>query len=129
MQELAFNTKRRLLIISIGIYVICGLLFIRLFYLQFIRGADYFRQSMDNRTQIIKMPAYRSIVYDRSGENKLAFNRKSLSITAIPANLPEDNEQKEIVLSNASVLLGMSVEEIKNILKEQALWINILRLF
>ena len=90
MQELAFNTKQRLFVFSIVIYAICSLLFIRLFYLQFIRGSEYYRQAMQNRTQVIKVPANRSVIYDRNGENKLAYNRKSLCITAIPANLPED---------------------------------------
>ena len=121
MQELAHKTKTRLTIIIGIIYAVCGLLFIRLFTIQLIQGSMYYKQAMENRTQIIKVPANRSILYDRNGENKLAFNRKSMSIIAIPANLPEDQEQKSKVLSNLSVLLQMSVGEITNVLKEQAL--------
>lgn len=121
MQELAHRTKIRLTIIIGIIYVICGLLFIRLFTIQLIQGSMYYKQAMENRTQIIKIPANRSIIYDRNGENKLAYNRKSMSIIAIPANIPEEPEQRSVVLSNLSALLEMSVEEITNILKEQAL--------
>ncbi len=121
MQELASRTKSRLLTIFIIMYCLSGLLFIRLFYLQIINGREYYRQAMENRTQIIKIPAYRSEIYDRNGMNKLAYNRRSLSIIATPAYLPDNPEQKLKVLSNVSKLLGMSINDIEITLNEQAL--------
>lgn len=121
MQELALKTKSRLYIITAIIYALCFLLFIRLFYLQLIRGEVYYRQAMDNRTQTIKIAAYRSVILDRTGEYQLAFNRKSMSVIVVPANLPDDPDLREETLSNASELLAMKVDEIKTILKEQAL--------
>lgn len=121
MQELATKTKIKLNIIQGILYVFCGLLFIRLIYIQFIKGQDYYKQAMENRTQIIKVPAYRSVIYDRGKENKLAFNRKSMSVIAIPANIPEDPVIRETFFSNTSILLDMSIEEIKTTIKEQAI--------
>jgi len=121
MQELAYKTKFRLLILSIIIYGFSALFFLRLFYLQIIRSRDYYRQALQNRTQVIKIPAFRSVIYDRNGINKLAYNRKSLSIIATPAYLPEDPEKRTKVLSNASILLGMSLKEIETTIAEQAI--------
>ncbi len=121
MQELAYKTKIRLNIITVIIYFLCFIIFMRLIYLQLIRGEEYYRQAQENRTQIIKIPAYRSVIYDRSAENKLAYNRKSMSVIAIPANLPEDPSEREETLSNASLLLNIGVDQIETILKEQAL--------
>jgi penicillin-binding protein 2 len=121
MQELALKTKKRLFIIFIMIYSLACLLFIRLFYLQIISGREYYKQAMENRTQIIKIPAYRSIIFDRNGKNKLAFNRRSLSIIATPAYMPDNPVQKLKVLSNVSKLLGMPIDVIEMTLNEQAL--------
>lgn len=121
MQELAYRTKTKLSILTGIIFVLAGILFCRLFYLQLIRGADYYRQAQDNRRQIIKMPAFRSVIYDRSVQNRLAYNRKSMSVIVIPANLPEKKDEYAQVLKNASQLLGMSVEDITTTLKEQAI--------
>ncbi len=121
MQELTYKTKIRFFTIFLIIYCLSGLLFVRLFYLQIIHGREYYRQAMENRTQIIKIPAYRSIVYDRTCQNKLAFNRRSLSIIATPAYLPDDSSQRLKVLSNISRLINMTVNEIETTLNEEAL--------
>ncbi|OHD56256.1 MAG: penicillin-binding protein 2 [Spirochaetes bacterium GWF1_51_8] len=120
MQELSSKVKTRVNILAVVIYALVGILFIRLFYLQIIRGEDYLKQSLLNKTQIIKISAYRSVIYDRTKENKLAYNRKSLCVVVIPANLPEDPLQQENVLSNTSILLGMSVSNIKLKIQEEA---------
>ncbi len=121
MQELAYKTKIRLFTIFIIIYALAGLLFIRLFYLQIVRGREYYKQAMENRTQIIKLPAFRSVIFDRTIQNKLAFNRRSLSVIATPAYLPENSSQRLQVLSNVSRLLNIPVDEIETMLNEQAL--------
>jgi penicillin-binding protein 2 len=121
MQELATKTKTRLWIIAGIIYGLSALLLIRIFYLQFVMGAEYFRKAMENRTQMIPIQAYRSVILDRNETNRLAYNRKSLSILVVPAYLPENPQKREIVLSNAALLLEMTVESITNAIKEQAL--------
>ncbi|NPV01598.1 MAG: penicillin-binding protein 2 [Brevinematales bacterium] len=120
MQELSSKVKSRLNILTGIIYGLVGIILIRLFYLQIIRGEEYLKQSLSNKTQIIKIPAYRSVIYDRTKENKLAYNRKSLCIVVIPANLPEDPFEQETVLSNAAILLNMKIDEIKLKITEQA---------
>jgi penicillin-binding protein 2 len=120
MQEHGESTKIRLLFISIAVYLISGIMFVQLFTLQVVRGEAYLRQSEENRTQIIRIPAYRSIIYDRTRQNKLAHNRKSLAIVVIPSNLPENIEEKEATLSNASALLDIPIEQIKQTIDEQA---------
>lgn len=121
MQELAYKTKIRLFSIFVIIYCLSGILFIRLFYLQIIRGREYYRQAMENRTQVIKLPAFRSVIFDRTSQNRLAFNRRSLSVIATPAYLPDGSVQRMKVLSNISRLINMPIDDIETTLNEQAL--------
>ncbi len=121
MEEPSIERKTRSFIISIVIYALSGLLFVRLFILQIIQREKYYQQSEENRTQIINISAYRSVIYDTTEENKLAYNRRSLAIVCIPANLPRDGAEKERALSNVSALLGVSMAEISNMIAEQAL--------
>lgn len=121
MEETSLERKNKLFILSIVIYVLSGLIFIRLFILQIIQREKYYQQSEENRTQIITIPAYRSVVYDCTEENKLAYNRRSLAIVCIPANLPRDAVEKETALSNVSALLDIPISEISNMIAEQAL--------
>ena len=120
MQELSYKIKVRLIIVSSVIYVLSGLIFIRLFYLQMVRGDDYLRQSLQNKSQIIKTQAYRSVILDQTQTNKLAYNRKSICIVVIPANLPTDSNECEQVFSNTSLLIEVPVIEIKKLIQEQA---------
>lgn len=121
MQELTSKSKNRLFIISVVIYVLTFIMFSRLFVLQLIKGKSYLRQSERNKTQVIKIPAYRSIIFDRTKKNKLAYNRKSLSVVVIPANLPVDPIEKEKTLSNASALLNIPLDDLKITIEEQAI--------
>jgi penicillin-binding protein 2 len=121
MQELATRTKSKVWILTVIIFSFWVLLFMRVFYIQLIRGQDYYKQAMRNRAQMIKIPAYRSVIYDRNKEYKMAYNRKSLSIIATPAYLPDDEKQREEAISNLSELIEMSIDDINSILKEQAI--------
>ncbi len=121
MLEMTQKAKTRLLIINIIIYSFSLLMFFRLFYLQIIKGKDYYRESESNKLQPIRIPAYRSVLLDRTMNNKLAYNRKSLSIIVIPANLPKEEDKKEQVLSNLSLVINMPLDKIKLTLEELAL--------
>ncbi len=121
MLEMTQKAKTRLLIINIMIYSLSLLMFFRLFFLQIVKGKEYYKESESNKLQPIRIPAYRSIIFDRTKKNRLAYNRKSLSIVVIPANLPKDDIKKEEVLSNLALVINMPIENIKSTLEEQAL--------
>ena len=121
MQELSYRTKRKLTYIEIGIYIVVFFLFTRLFYMQFFKSGEYYKKALANQIQIIKIPAYRSIIYDRTKQTILAYNRRSIAVYLIPAHLPKDRTEQNMVLSNLSDILGLSVGEINSQITQQAL--------
>lgn len=121
MQELSHKFKFRLLIITIIIYTITFLMLGKLFFLQLVHGDIYLKKSLQNRTQLIRIPAYRSVIYDRNLKTKLAYNRKSMSVILIPANLPEDPVERLQGLSNASKLLDIPLDKLQTTIKEQSI--------
>lgn len=121
MQELASRTKTRLYIMAVIVFGFSAFLYLRLFILQVVQGQEYTRKAMENRNQVIRVPAFRSVIVDRNETNRLAYNRKSLSLLVIPGNLPEDPLRREIILSNAAELLEMSYAEVTNTIKEQSM--------
>ncbi len=121
MQEFSHKFKFRLLIISVIVYTFAFLMLGRLFFLQVVHGDVYLRKSLQNKNQFIRIPAYRSVILDRTLKTKLAYNRKSMSVILIPANLPEDPKEREQGLSNASELLDIPLDDLKSSIRKQSI--------
>jgi penicillin-binding protein 2 len=72
--------QRRLPVFTALVAAVFGLLVLRLYYLQIVRGAYFHRLAEENRIQLIRLRAPRGIVYDRYG-NVLVSNRASFSVS------------------------------------------------
>lgn len=106
------------LIPTISVLILIFLLFtVRLTYLQLLKGSIFKNRSEQNQTRQLRIPAYRSIIYDRNKILKLAYNEKSLALTVIKANLPVDPIEKNTLFQEISKYLNMTVEEIETILE------------
>jgi penicillin-binding protein 2 len=81
------------------------ILFLRLWYLQILRGSQYRALSENNRLQTIYVPPPRGIIFDRNGE-VLAKNRPAFSIELTIEDSPHP---RETVLRLAT-LLGVPSE-------------------
>ncbi|MGC8765701.1 MAG: penicillin-binding protein 2 [Brevinematia bacterium] len=121
MQELSFKTKRKILYLEIFVFSISLFVFLRLLYLQFIKSAELYKKAIANQTQIIKIQANRSIIYDRTRKNTLAYNKKSIAVYLVPAHLPEKILEQRIVFSNLMRLINVSYEEIQTAITQQAI--------
>ena len=111
--------KRRIYIFS-GVPILFFLIIIVvLFSLQIIKGPQYALKAKTNREQYSILPAIRGIVYDRTGRNVLAYNRRSFAVTVVPQNLPKEADEKEKLLERLGILLHMSRDEIEFILKQK----------
>ncbi len=71
---------QRLPLFTALVVAVFGLLVLRLYYLQIVRGAHFRRLAEENRISLIRMRAPRGIVYDRHG-NVLVTNRPSFSVS------------------------------------------------
>lgn len=66
-------TKSTFIGVGICFFILGGLLFGKLFYLQIIKGGAYLARSESNYLRTINIPAARGIIYDRNGK-ELAWN-------------------------------------------------------
>jgi penicillin-binding protein 2 len=79
---------------------------VQLWRLQMVRG-DYYQQAADvNRFRLERNPASRGIIYDRRGRI-LARNAPELTVSIVPAYLPEDENARRELLFELSELLDM----------------------
>lgn len=78
----------------------------QLWYMQFVRGAEYRRRAEWQSTRRVVMPAPRGVIYDRSGE-QLVRNVPSFYVTVVPGYLPDDEHKAQDVLIRLAVLLDL----------------------
>lgn len=88
-------------------------LFIRLWYLQVIKGGELLRLSENNRIRLRESPADRGMLLDRKGRI-LAHNRPCFEVYLIP----EDLGAQPRALAAAAEILGMSESEIEGKLRQ-----------
>ena len=108
----ADDDKRRLYIFSAAPILSFLIFIIVLFSLQIIKGPAYELRAKTNREQFSILPSIRGIIYDRSGEVILAYNRKSFAVSIVPQNFPRIKEEKDIILGKLAILLEMDKDEL-----------------
>ncbi len=80
----------------------------QLYRLQMVRG-DYYQEAADtNRFRLEQNPAPRGVIYDRRG-HILARNMPQITVSIIPAYLPEDEAARRQLLRELADLLDMPV--------------------
>lgn len=94
-----------------------SILFIRVFYLQIIKGKYYKNLADNNRIHRVVIRAPRGIIKDTHGEI-LARNIPSFELDFIPAYLPKDKKEIERIAKEISSITGGNEEKFKKILKE-----------
>ena len=80
--------QRRLPLLAAFIILFVLVLFIRLWYLQAIRGAYYYEQAENNRIRPVKIRPPRGIIYDRNGR-PLVENVLTFDISLVPEDIPD----------------------------------------
>ncbi len=79
---------RRVVAASVIIFVLLGLLFTRLFWLQIVRHEHFSELSQGNRIRIDPIPPPRGLILDRSGE-PLALNRPAYQLELTREQTPD----------------------------------------
>jgi penicillin-binding protein 2 len=83
-----------------------ALLAFQAWQMQIVRGEEYLEQADRNRFRLISIDAPRGIIYDREGR-LLAGNMPSFTVSIVPADLPEEEEDQ--VLQRLSTVLEIPV--------------------
>ncbi len=112
-QDSITGILRRLPFLAAFIIFLATILFIRLWYLQAIKGEFYHEQAENNRIRPVKLRPPRGIIYDRSGrplvENELVFD---VSL------IPEDAVDLDATIDRLSSIVKISPDSIRKILED-----------
>ena len=114
-QDNPVDIQRRLPLLAAFIILVAVVLFVRLWYLQAVKGEYYHEQAESNRIRPVKLRPPRGIIYDRSGrplvENVLTFD---ISL------VPEDVTDLDATIGKLSTILNMKPEAIRGALDDAA---------
>jgi penicillin-binding protein 2 len=78
--------QNRLKKLTLFVVIVVGILFIRLWFLQIISGAQYRKKSESNRIDLRDILPVRGMIFDRNGE-LLVDNRASFALGVIPEDV------------------------------------------
>ncbi len=92
------------------IFLLTSLLFIRLFFLQIVKGKTYQKIAEGNRIRIIEIKASRGLIYDRQGK-KLVENIPDFYLTIVPGDFPKEENKREEVLNKLANLFDSSIKD------------------
>jgi penicillin-binding protein 2 len=79
---------------------------IRLYQLQVIDTQEFRELADENRLSQLPIPAPRGVIFDRNGE-PLAINVPAFNITAVPAELPTDEDELLNIYNRVSALVDV----------------------
>ena len=83
------NLALRVAVLGVVAFVLFGIVFFRLWYLQVLSGDQYLAQANDNRVRVERDAAPRGAIVDRSGQ-PLVDNRRANVVTIAPEQLPQE---------------------------------------
>ena len=103
----------RLPLLAAFIILVIVILFVRLWYLQAVKGAYYQDQAESNRIRPVMLRPPRGTIYDRSGrplvENELVFD---ISL------IPEDAPDLDATIEKLSAIVKIPPDAIRKILED-----------
>lgn len=99
------------------LFIIFALIFVRIFYVQVIRGGELRAAAESNRQRLIPILAERGLIFDRHNL-QLTDNIPSFSLAVVPQDLPRDNNEREVIIKRLFELTGKGEAEIRAILNE-----------
>lgn len=124
MQTTSLLVRKRIaalfFLFTLGIFLLGG----RIFWVQFVRGAELSEKAEQNRMRDEPVASKRGIIYDRNG-NELAISVSADSVCAYPADIIASRQEKEIAQKLAA-LLEMDEEKLLKTLtkKTSFVWIK-----
>lgn len=125
MQTTSLLVRKRIaalfFLFSLGIFMLGG----RVFWVQFVRGAELSEKAEHNRMRDEPVASKRGIIYDRNG-NELAISVSTDSVCASPADIIISKREKEIA-HKLAVLLEMDEDKLLKTLTKRTSWVWVKR--
>jgi penicillin-binding protein 2 len=98
--------------------VVFGILFVCLWRMQVLDGADYLAEAKNNRTRSYRVTAPRGEILDHDGK-VLVSNRTSLALQVNPRKLPLDPARRRGELARLADLIGTPLRRIRRTMHEE----------
>jgi len=97
--------------------IVLGLLIIslRVGYLQIVKGKEFRQSAEENRVRIENIKASRGIIYDKNNKI-LAHNIPNFILNIIPADLPSENNERNIIFEKISSIIDIKSQDISSLL-------------
>ena len=105
--------KKRLHLAAVVLLAFASILVIRLWYLQILKGDEYFKLSENNRTRLQWLSAPRGMIADRLGRPLIA-NRPYFNVTLAREDAPNPGD----LLNRLADILEVDVNELLNRIRE-----------
>ena len=105
--------KKRLRLASFVLLAFASILVTRLWFLQILKGADYFELSENNRTRLHWLNAPRGMIADRQGRPLIA-NRPYFNVTLVREDAPNPAD----LLNRLAAILDVDVNELLERIRE-----------
>ncbi|MDD2585292.1 MAG: stage V sporulation protein D [Syntrophomonadaceae bacterium] len=103
MQTASLLVRKRIatlfFLFTLGFFLLGG----RVFWVQFVRGAELSEKAMQNRMRDVPVESKRGIIYDRNG-HELAISISADSVYAIPAEVCRTGKQQQTADKLAEIL-------------------------
>lgn len=125
MQTTSLLVRKRIaalfFLFTLGIFLLGG----RVFWVQFVRGAELSEKAEQNRMRDEPVASKRGIIYDRNG-NELAISVSVDSVSASPADIIASKKEKEIAHKLAACL-DMDEEKVLKTITKRTLFVWVKR--
>ena len=120
MSKSNLNSKKRIIILFIGINIIWIILCVRVGIIQFIEGEKWKTKSDNQHSSSRSVTASRGTIYDSSGKIILAQSSSVESVTVNPVNIAKENKEK--VAKKMSEIFELDYEKVlKKVNKNSAI--------
>ncbi|OJI06481.1 penicillin-binding protein 2 [bacterium CG10_46_32] len=86
-------------------------LFGKLYYLQMVRGAEYYGTAEGNRIRSIAITPPRGVIFDNQFR-RLAYNVPDFSLVVTPADLPSTQEEEDAIFKSIEEIIGINAFDI-----------------
>ncbi len=103
-----FQIRMRSYLFRMAVLVAFSIMGAQLWNLQVVQGETYRELADANRFRLTQVPAFRGVMYDRSGE-LLVRNRPIFNVVIVPAFLPDDATSETKILARLSELLNLPI--------------------
>lgn len=98
--------------LRIAIFLMFGVLVVRLVDMQIVNGSEYARRARENHIITTNVLPTRGLIYDRNGE-PLVLNTGVFTATVTPVFLPDDPERRYRVFLQLERIVGVPALEIQ----------------